>query len=566
MVLVVLALLSLGAYTFAEFMIVETQATAAYGREAQARAAADSGIELAAALIAARAHEGQPQEAFFHNPQLFGGVLMADASSAKGRVRFSLIAPLEGDVSGQAVRLGLIDESSRLNLNAISQMKLDEEKELALLMNLPGMTVEVAQAILDFIDTDSVPRQSGAEDEYYSSLSPPYQAKNGPLAALDELLMVRGVTPQLLYGEDANRNGLLDPNENDGDASLPLDNADGQLQVGWSEFLTVFSREMNQQLDGTKRINVNMNALADLYDQLAQQFDEDTAKFVVAYRLNGAKTQATGSSGSGGSAGGSSASRGSGGSSGGTSGVTTITAQNVGQTPNSTQTINARQVAPNEGVQQLVSTFANAMFAGAGQVTRGDMDLTNGGSHKINSLFDLVGVDVQARTVRNTSLPLSSPWSSTPSDMQSYLPKMFDKLTTREGKLIEGRVNINLARREVLLGIPNMTEELANAIAGAEAKGDGGQSLAGQLSQRVTTGWLVIEGLTDLATLRTLDPYITARGDVFRMQSVGFLEGGGPTVRMEAVVDGTQDPPRVIFQRDLTELGRGYSPARLMAP
>src|SRR5579872_6169276 len=43
-VLIVVALLALGAYTFAEFMTIEAKATATFGREVQARALADSGI------------------------------------------------------------------------------------------------------------------------------------------------------------------------------------------------------------------------------------------------------------------------------------------------------------------------------------------------------------------------------------------------------------------------------------------------------------------------------------------------------------------------------------------
>jgi hypothetical protein len=33
--------------------------------------------------------------------------------------------------------------------------------------------------------------------------------------------------------------------------------------------------------------------------------------------------------------------------------------------------------------------------------------------------------------------------------------------------------------------------------------------------------------------------------------------------RVEAVIDATQDPPQVIFMRDLTELGRGFSASLL---
>src|SRR5262245_23055731 len=70
-VLVVAALLALGAYTFAQFMIIEHRATQTYGREVQARAAADSGIELTAALLAKR-YEPSPVS-YQSNPQMFEG-------------------------------------------------------------------------------------------------------------------------------------------------------------------------------------------------------------------------------------------------------------------------------------------------------------------------------------------------------------------------------------------------------------------------------------------------------------------------------------------------------------
>ena len=60
----------------------------------------------------------------------------------------------------------------------------------------------------------------------------PYQIANAPLTTLDELLLVKGFTARIVYGEDANLNGLLDPNEDDGDASFPPDNGDGVLDRG----------------------------------------------------------------------------------------------------------------------------------------------------------------------------------------------------------------------------------------------------------------------------------------------------------------------------------------------
>ena len=367
-VLVVIALLTLGAYTFSETMISESQATGVYGREVQARASADSGIELAVAVLGT-----PPVDAVYenvhHDPQHFGGITIREAETPRGRARFTLAVPNESDVNGSTIRMGLVDESSKLNLNTLVSAAKSQTgssgsgssasgtgsststggsassgasgtggagggstastggsssnatssstsstssgttsttntPEGRLLM-IPGMTDELADAILDFIDADETAREFGCESDYYESLSPPYPAKNSPLESFDELLLVRGVTPSLLYGEDTNRNGLLDPNENDGDASFPPDNQDGALQMGWFAYLTVFGREKNLQSDGTQRININSNDLATLYDTLEESFDSTVAQFVVAYRMVAAPTTSTGQgqTGGGGSSG-----------------------------------------------------------------------------------------------------------------------------------------------------------------------------------------------------------------------------------------------------------------------
>lgn len=95
------------------------------------------------------------------------------------------------------------------------------------------------------------------------------------------------MTAELLYGEDTNRNGLLDSNEDDAGASEPFDNADGVLDAGWSDYLTVTSRENNLRLDDSPKIPLNTNTLTDLYDQLDEEFGEEVATFVVAYRIYG---------------------------------------------------------------------------------------------------------------------------------------------------------------------------------------------------------------------------------------------------------------------------------------
>jgi hypothetical protein len=60
---------------------------------------------------------------------------------------------------------------------------------------------------------------------------------------------------EILYGDDGNMNGALDPNENDGDNSAPDDDRNGVLDPGLLEYVTVWSREST-----TGRTNVNDQA------------------------------------------------------------------------------------------------------------------------------------------------------------------------------------------------------------------------------------------------------------------------------------------------------------------
>ena len=84
------------------------------------------------------------------------------------------------------------------------------------------------------------------------------------------MLYVQGVTPQLLFGNDLNRNGILDPDEDDGT---------GALDMGWSAYLTIYSRELNVDSQGNPRIYVNdpnLQSLANQPDDNAD-FDENMA-------------------------------------------------------------------------------------------------------------------------------------------------------------------------------------------------------------------------------------------------------------------------------------------------
>jgi type II secretory pathway component PulK len=574
-VLVVILLLTYGVYGFTERMLAEARAAEAHGRAVQATALAESGIEHAASFIAARAIDPEAPLSLYHEPSQFGGVIVLESTTASAVGRFSLVAPVAGDPSHRQIRFGVRDESAKLNINAISALQLDELQQHNLLMALPGMTDELADAILDYIDEDDEIRPLGAESEYYQSLSPPTTAKNGPLEALEELLLIRDVTPEMIYGEDVNRNGLLDPSENDGAASLPLDDADGVLQPGWHEFLTIYSSETTTRSDGTEKINLNEALLTDLYDAIAEEYDEDQAQFIVAYRMwgpndgdtsgstansNGSTTgSSTGNTATGANP---STSLAMGGNSNGgntSSNPSTGSSSSSQTSPSSSQTTAGQAAQMDKVAGAVASGISGATQQQGGPVTRGGMDLAAGAKFEIKSLYDLVGRQVDA-TVNGQPQTLSSPWSE--GSITTDMPILSDAYTATENTAVVGRININEAPYEVLIGLPDMTPEIASAIVSARVDGSG-QAIS-ESADRRTTGWLVEQDIVDLPTLRKLDRFLTARGDVFSVQSVGFFDGGGPFARIEAIIDGSVSPAKVIAYRDLTELGRGYSSSQLL--
>ncbi len=200
-----------------------------------------------------------------------------------GDATFWLVGRDPQQVNPNAPYFGLVDESSKLNLNTATQEMLE-------LLPIPGIN-EVASAILDWRDADSEVRTGGAEDETYLRLNPPYRCKNGNFETIDELRQVKGVAMEMLYGEDANRNGVLDPNENDGDATPPSDNRDGRLDPGLVEYLTAFSRESNLTTNGTQRVNmVGAGAARRAATVLQQKFGAARSNEILA-RLGNANVQ-----------------------------------------------------------------------------------------------------------------------------------------------------------------------------------------------------------------------------------------------------------------------------------
>lgn len=197
-----------------------------YGDRIQAHYLALAGVERAKALLF-RDSVRRRETAKNHT-----GALYDDDADFRdiplGRGRFRVI-------HGSPAIYGINDEESRLNVNTTPP---------EILSKIPGMSAAIVAAIVDWRAANNPVSAGGVGADYYASLRPPYLPRNGPLQTVRELLMVRGVTPELLLGDDAAQR-------------QPDDSGDEPpVEDGWSPLLTVDSKDDNVDAAGKTRIDI----------------------------------------------------------------------------------------------------------------------------------------------------------------------------------------------------------------------------------------------------------------------------------------------------------------------
>jgi len=533
LVLVVVAVLSLSAFTFSELMLVEREAVRLSRRQAQARALAESGVEMARLFLAWDEPSQYESGGRYDNFDRFRNVLVIDDVQARDRGRFTLVAPMVTDGYYGGVRYGLEDESTRLNLNALLMLE-EYAKNVAgtenagreILMGLPGMTEDVADSILDWIDSDDEAREFGAEFDYYTSLDPAYAPKNGPLDTVEELLLVRDVSPWLLFGGDANRNGQVDSSEPDASEYTGGDDSDGSMSRGWAAYLTLHSIESNLQFDGQAKIYVNQDDLEALYDELIEVLDEQWATFIVALRRYGPSS----------------------------SGEPAPGEPDVAETSYSVDDLDLSQPGEYEltTILDLIGTRVEIKKetqedsgGGSGEATAGE-GAKGGGETKAK--------EAEESEEAEEAKILQSPFLDTAGEFVNYLPTLMETLSATESERLPARINICQAPRTILAGIPGMSDEIVEQIV-TQRQSD--PTYAETYQQQET--WILCDGIVTLDQMKTLMPFVTGGGSVFRTQVVGYFDEEGPAARIEVILDATTSPAQVVFWRDLTHLGRGYS-------
>lgn len=95
------------------------------------------------------------------------------------------------------------DEDGLVNINKAQRPVLEK------LLQMCGMEFgaerdTVIDSIQDWRDSNRDHRLNGAEEDYYRGLDPPYSCKDAPFDVVEELLLVKGVTPGLFTGGEVN--------------------------------------------------------------------------------------------------------------------------------------------------------------------------------------------------------------------------------------------------------------------------------------------------------------------------------------------------------------------------
>tara|TARA_Y100001960_G_scaffold333918_1_gene442251 strand:- start:6094 stop:7743 length:1650 start_codon:yes stop_codon:yes gene_type:complete len=511
-VLVVVVIVSLGAYTFSELMFTHNETATLSSQNIQAKWLVDAGIDTARIHLLQNHELRMSAGGDYDNRNVFQAINVIPDTNPNLTGNFTIIAPaIDSDGFIAGYRYGLEDESSRLNLNAlvIADTYADNGGR-EMLMALPGMTVDIADAIMDWIDDDDETREFGAEFDYYQSLGSPYEPNNGPFNTVEELLLVRGVTPEMLYGADINRNGQIDTHEEparqrvqeilsianstSGDEVLNT----GSLDRGWSAYLTLYSQENNLNINGEPRINLNSSDLQTLHQDLSSVFDPAVANFIILYR----------------------------------------------------QGYEIVDEPQTDGLPQPASAV--------------EIDFLREPEREITQVLELIGKQILWEPDLIDDEPIDIlPAYPLDISLANTLDRLMDNASTSSNPTIPGRLNINQAPRLLLQGVPGLDDELIDFILQTRSI-DPYQDQ--QNYYRHETWLLKQSGISfllggvpfTLEDMKALQPFICGGGSVFRAQIIGYYEGGTASARGEVVIDATTVTPRILLWRDLSHLGRGY--------
>ncbi|MGA2240694.1 MAG: helix-hairpin-helix domain-containing protein [Verrucomicrobiota bacterium] len=196
MVMCAIVVLSALAAGFALSMKVETRLAQNANSEEQLLWQGVSGVQYACWILSQHPL-GEPFDSL--NQKWAGGAgSLAESNSVLSSISLDNIPVGDGTVS-----IKIIDLERFANINTATETEL---QQVLTVMGVDANDISVvSDSILDWIDSDDLPRVAGAESDYYQGLNPPYYAKNAPIDDLSELQYIKGVTQEIYTGHSTNQ-------------------------------------------------------------------------------------------------------------------------------------------------------------------------------------------------------------------------------------------------------------------------------------------------------------------------------------------------------------------------
>ncbi len=201
LIIVMLVIVSLAAMagTFAASMKVETVLVRQADADRELEWLCRSGVDFARFLVGQQATVAlEPYDSL--NQRWAGG----PGATNSPLQSFSLTNQL----GNGAFTVRIVDWERYFNINSAADRKHPIGRQ-ALESALTQMGVEnsdksvIIDSIVDWRDVDGDSSLNGAEMDYYANLPQPYLPKNGPIDDLSELLLIRGITPEMYWGTNA---------------------------------------------------------------------------------------------------------------------------------------------------------------------------------------------------------------------------------------------------------------------------------------------------------------------------------------------------------------------------
>ncbi|MCP4644730.1 MAG: hypothetical protein GY851_30090 [bacterium] len=376
-------------------------------------------------------------------------------------------------------RCGILDECSKLNINTV---------ETDVLSRLQGMEPETAKAIIEM----------RPEDGYWD---------------LDDVAVLEQVDLVVLYGEDQNRNGLLDAGEDDGEESWPPDNADGTLDQGLSAYLTTRSATRNVTAEGGERAKLG-EASVDELTQSVQGLTQQEADSIVAHRKSG-KFESIADL------------------------LDVELVERVKQDGQNDQNQQQEQTEPNAQQQQQQQAKDQAE---KDQKDQGEDEQSQKKDSK-EPKDDEKGSEKEEEKPQNGGdQQVQTKGTGKKAFDAERVKAIAGYVTASEDEVSTGLVNINTAPYEVLAALPGMDETHATTL--LQERGTRDEPFAS------VADLLDVQGITD-DIFKKVCPHVTVRSDVFAVRSFGVLNNTLMCRGVYAVIDRTEETVRIARWRDL---------------